>query len=79
MAGLQAAVPAPYKIDDAHWRQGRERLVYAEWFCAVRLVPAFGRDGADLATAGATSSDISAFTPDRPALVDSAHPVSWLV
>jgi hypothetical protein len=34
---------------------------------------------ADLATSGSTSSDISAFAPDRPALVDADYPVSWLV
>ncbi len=26
-----------------------------------------------------TGSDISAFAPDRPALVEAGHPVSWLV
>ncbi len=44
-----------------------------------KFVPAFGRVLADLALEGATSSDISAFAPDRPGLVDAGHPVSWLV
>ncbi|MDQ1603303.1 MAG: hypothetical protein QOE01_1148, partial [Actinomycetota bacterium] len=41
--------------------------------------PTFGRVLADLAGAGTTASDISAFRLDRPALVDADHPVIWLV
>ncbi len=44
-----------------------------------KFVPTFGRVLADLVLDGATTSDISAFAPDRPALVEAGHPVSWLV
>jgi sarcosine oxidase len=44
-----------------------------------KFVPTFGRLLADLATTGVTTSDISAFGLDRPALTDADHPVSWLV
>jgi sarcosine oxidase len=44
-----------------------------------KFAPTFGRVLADLAVAGTTASDISAFRLDRPALVDADHPVSWLV
>jgi sarcosine oxidase len=44
-----------------------------------KFAPTFGRLLADLATSGSTSSDISAFAADRPALLDADHPVSWLV
>jgi sarcosine oxidase len=44
-----------------------------------KFTPTFGRILADLATDGDTTSDIGAFTIDRPALTDAAHPVSWLV
>jgi sarcosine oxidase len=44
-----------------------------------KFAPTLGRVLADLATTGSTSSDLSAFAPDRPALVDADHPVSWLV
>jgi sarcosine oxidase len=46
---------------------------------AFKFGPTFGRVLADLATGGSTSSDISAFAADRPALVDADYPVSWLV
>jgi monomeric sarcosine oxidase len=46
---------------------------------AFKFAPTFGRILADLATEGATSSDISAFAVDRPALVDPDGDVSWLV
>ncbi len=46
---------------------------------AFKFAPTFGRLLADLVVDGGTSSDISAFAPDRPALVDADHPVSWLV
>jgi sarcosine oxidase len=44
-----------------------------------KFAPTFGRVLADLVLDGATTSDISAFAPDRPALVEAGHPVSWLV
>jgi sarcosine oxidase len=44
-----------------------------------KFVPTFGRVLADLVTTGRTSSDVSAFAVDRPALVEAGHPVSWLV
>jgi Rieske 2Fe-2S family protein len=37
MPPLQAALPAPYYIDDAHWRREREQVLHREWFCAGRL------------------------------------------
>jgi sarcosine oxidase len=46
---------------------------------AFKFAPTFRRVLADLATSGSTSSDISAFAADRPALVDADYPVSWLV
>ena len=46
---------------------------------AFKFAPTFGRLLADLVIEGGTSSDIAAFAPDRPALVDGDHPVSWLV
>jgi sarcosine oxidase len=46
---------------------------------AFKFAPTFGRLLADLATSGSTSSDISAFAVDRPALVDAHYPISWLV
>ena len=44
-----------------------------------KFAPTFGRVLADLVVDGETSSDIAAFATDRPALVESGHPVSWLV
>ena len=44
-----------------------------------KFVPTFGRLLADLVTDGKTASDIAAFAPDRPALVEPGHPTSWLV
>ncbi len=44
-----------------------------------KFAPTFGRLLADLVTAGSTTSDITAFAPDRPALVEAGHPTSWLV
>lgn len=44
-----------------------------------KFAPTFGRVLADLVVQGRTSSDLAAFAPDRPALVESGHPVSWLV
>ena len=39
-----------------------------------KFAPTFGRVLADLVTTGATSTDISAFAPDRPALVEAGLP-----
>jgi sarcosine oxidase len=44
-----------------------------------KFAPWFGRVLADLATTGASSSDVSAFGLQRPALTDPAAPVRWLV
>ena len=44
-----------------------------------KFVPTCGRILADLATAGETSSDISAFGFDRPALTDPAFQPNWMV
>jgi sarcosine oxidase len=46
---------------------------------AFKFVPTFGRVVADLVVDGRTSSDVSAFAPDRDALVVAGHPQSWLV
>ena len=37
MTALQAALPAPYYVDDAHWRREREQVLHSSWFCAGRL------------------------------------------
>jgi sarcosine oxidase len=44
-----------------------------------KFAPWFGRVLADLATTGATTSDVAAFTLDRPALTDPSAPRHWLV
>jgi sarcosine oxidase len=44
-----------------------------------KFAPTLGRILADLATTGSSTSDISAFGLGRAALVDTDHPVSWLV
>jgi sarcosine oxidase len=44
-----------------------------------KFAPTLGRVLGDLAVTGETSSDIAAFAPDRPALVEAGHPLSWLV
>lgn len=44
-----------------------------------KFVPTFGRVLADLVTDGGTTSDLSAFAADRPAMVEPDHPTSWLV
>lgn len=46
---------------------------------AFKFAPTLGRVLADLAVDGRTPSDIAAFAPDRAALVEAGHPVSWLV
>ncbi len=44
-----------------------------------KFAPTFGRVLADLATSGSTTSDISAFGLDRPALTDPTYAAHWLV
>jgi sarcosine oxidase len=44
-----------------------------------KFVPTFGRVLADLVTTGTTTSDISAFGLDRPALTESDYQAHWLV
>ena len=44
MTALQAALPAPYYVDDAHWRREREQVLHTSWFCAGRL-SSHGLDG----------------------------------
>jgi Rieske 2Fe-2S family protein len=34
---LQAALPAPFYVDDGHWSREREAVLYRDWFCAGRL------------------------------------------
>jgi sarcosine oxidase len=46
---------------------------------AFKFAPTLGRILADLATIGATSSAIDAFTMDRPALTEANYQTSWLV
>ncbi len=44
-----------------------------------KFAPTFGRILADLATAGTTTSDVSAFGFDRPGLTDPAFEANWMV
>jgi len=44
-----------------------------------KFTPTFGRILTDLAVDGATTSDVSAFGIDRPAMTDPDYPASWLV
>ena len=44
-----------------------------------KFAPTFGRMLADLATEGVTTSDVSAFGLDRPALTDPDYQAHWLV
>jgi sarcosine oxidase len=44
-----------------------------------KFAPTFGRMLADLATEGSTSSDVSAYGLDRPALTDPDYQAHWLV
>jgi glycine betaine catabolism A len=36
MAALQAALPAPYYVDDSHWLRERDAVLQREWFCVGR-------------------------------------------
>ena len=44
-----------------------------------KFAPTFGRILADLALSGSTTSDVSPFTLDRPALTDPDYAAHWLV
>jgi sarcosine oxidase len=44
-----------------------------------KFAPTFGRILADLATAGESSSDVSAFGFDRPGLTDPDFAPQWMV
>ena len=44
-----------------------------------KFAPTFGRLLADLAVEGATSTDLTPFRMDRPALTDPAYQAHWLV
>ena len=37
MPALQAALPAAFYVDEAHWAREREQVLFREWFCAGRL------------------------------------------
>jgi glycine betaine catabolism A len=37
MVSLQAALPASFYIDEAHWRRERDAVLHGEWFCVGRL------------------------------------------
>jgi Rieske 2Fe-2S family protein len=34
---LQAALPGPYYVDDAHWTLERDRVMHREWVCVGRV------------------------------------------
>ena len=46
---------------------------------AFKFVPTFGRVLADLVTTGETTTDVSAFRLDRPALTEPDYAAHWLV
>ncbi len=59
---------------------GHERVVVGLGAAhAFKFVPTFGRVLADLATTGETTSDVSAFGLDRPALTQPDYEAHWLV
>lgn len=59
---------------------GHERVVIGLGAAhAFKFVPTFGRVLADLATTGETTSDVSAFGLDRPALTQPDYRAHWLV
>jgi Rieske 2Fe-2S family protein len=39
MASLQAALPAPYYVDESHWQRERDAILHREWYCVGRLGP----------------------------------------
>jgi sarcosine oxidase len=59
---------------------GHERVVVGLGAAhGFKFVPTFGRVLADLVTTGATTSDVSAFGLDRPALTQPDYQAHWLV
>jgi len=59
---------------------GHERVVVGLGAAhGFKFVPTFGRVLADLVTTGGTTSDISAFALDRPALTEPDYHAHWLV
>jgi sarcosine oxidase len=59
---------------------GHERVVVGLGAAhGFKFVPTFGRVLADLVTTGETTSDISAFGLDRPALTEPGYAPHWLV
>jgi sarcosine oxidase len=59
---------------------GHERVVVGLGAAhAFKFVPTFGRLLADLVTTGATTSDVSAYRLDRPALTEPDYAAHWLV
>jgi sarcosine oxidase len=59
---------------------GHERVVVGLGAAhAFKFVPTFGRVLADLVTTGETSTDVSAFGLDRPALTEPDYAPHWLV
>lgn len=37
MSTLQAALPAPFYVDEGHWRREKEQVLHRDWFCAGPL------------------------------------------
>ncbi len=59
---------------------GHERVVVGLGAAhGFKFVPTFGRVLADLVTSGETTTDVSAFGLDRPALTESDYEPHWLV
>jgi sarcosine oxidase len=59
---------------------GHERVVVGLGAAhGFKFVPTFGRVLADLVTTGQTTSDVSAFGLDRPALTEPDYQAHWLV
>ena len=59
---------------------GHERVVVGLGAAhAFKFVPTFGRVLADLVTTGTTTSDVSAFRLDRPAVTEPDYAPHWLV
>ena len=59
---------------------GHERVVVGLGAAhGFKFVPTFGRVLAELVTTGETSSDVSAFRLDRPALTEPEYQTHWLV
>jgi sarcosine oxidase len=59
---------------------GHERVVVGLGAAhGFKFVPTFGRVLADLVTTGRTTSDVSAFTLDRPAITEPDYAPHWLV